>query len=50
MKTHSPVSTDAEWLIINPNIFRYDHPPDSVLAGDFFCSTDFFGRKIKVRF
>ena len=26
-----------EQLVISPNIFRYNYPPDSVLAGDPLC-------------
>lgn len=40
-----------EQFVISLNIFRYDHPSDLVLAGEFLYSKNFFGtQKIKCRF
>jgi hypothetical protein len=37
------IRSATEWLIISLNIFRYDHPSDLVLAGEFLYSKNFFG-------
>ena len=48
-KTASPKQRIDRPSSDTPQLFRYNHPPDSVLAGDFFCKKDFFcKRKIKV--
>jgi hypothetical protein len=50
-KTASPKQRIDRPSSDTPQLFRYNHPPGSVLAGDFFCKKDFFcKRKIKVRF
>jgi hypothetical protein len=41
-KTASPKQRIDRPSSDTPQLFRYNHPPDSVLAGDLFYSKNFF--------